>query len=38
MKIALASDHGGVELKNLLRDYLVSKGYEVQDLDRKSVV
>ena len=31
MKIALASDHGGVELKNLLRDYLVSKGYEVRD-------
>ena len=31
MKFALASDHGGVELKNLLRDYLVSKGYEVRD-------
>ena len=31
MKIALASDHGGVELKDLLRDYLVTKGYEVTD-------
>ncbi|WP_029905441.1 RpiB/LacA/LacB family sugar-phosphate isomerase [Mycoplasmopsis opalescens] len=30
--IALASDHGGVDLKNQLRDYVKSKGYEVVDL------
>ncbi|MBI5163299.1 MAG: ribose 5-phosphate isomerase B [Magnetospirillum sp.] len=30
--IALASDHGGVDLKNLIRDELVAKGYAVLDL------
>ncbi len=31
-KIALASDHGGVELKNMLKEYLMSKGHTVLDL------
>lgn len=30
--IALASDHGGCELKNEMRDYVKSLGYEVVDL------
>lgn len=30
--IAVASDHAGVDLKNLLRDALVSKGFDVLDL------
>ncbi|MDR0854092.1 MAG: ribose 5-phosphate isomerase B [Clostridiales Family XIII bacterium] len=36
MKIALASDHGGFELKNGLRDYLSDEGYEVVDLGTES--
>lgn len=32
MKIAMAADHGGYELKNILRDYLKEKGHEVTDL------
>ena len=31
MKIALASDHGGLELKNHIMSFLNSKGYEVLD-------
>lgn len=31
MKIAMGSDHGGIHLKNHLKDYLASKGYEVLD-------
>lgn len=31
MKISLASDHGGLTLKNALRDYLTDSGYEVVD-------
>lgn len=31
MKIAMASDHGGVELKNLVKDYVISLGHEVVD-------
>jgi RpiB/LacA/LacB family sugar-phosphate isomerase len=32
MKIALASDHAGFDLKNHLKSFLESKGFEVQDL------
>ena len=32
MKIAMAADHGGFELKDILRDYLTEKGHEVTDL------
>jgi len=31
MKIALAADHGGFELKQTLKDSLVAQGYEVLD-------
>ncbi len=31
MKIALASDHGGLELKNEVKSYLLSIGHEVSD-------
>lgn len=30
--VALASDHGGCELKNEIRDFIKQKGYEVVDL------
>ena len=29
MKIALASDHGGFELKEKIYDYLLNKGYDI---------
>ena len=32
MKIAIASDHGGVELKDFICNYLKNKGIEVADL------
>ena len=32
MKIAIASDHGGFDLKEQLKDYLVKKGFEVNDV------
>ena len=31
MKIHIASDHAGFELKNTIRDYLKEKGYDVTD-------
>ena len=31
-KIALAADHGGAELKDILKAYLIEKGYDVLDL------
>ena len=31
MKIHIATDHAGLDLKNIIRDYLISKGYEVTD-------
>lgn len=36
MKIAMAADHGGYELKNILRDYLEEKGHTVTDLGTNS--
>ena len=37
MIIAMAADHGGFELKNILRDYLQEKGeYEILDLGTNS--
>lgn len=32
MKIVIGSDHGGFELKEIIRDYLLKKGLEVQDV------
>lgn len=32
MKIALASDHGGFELKERVKGYLLDKGHEIIDL------
>src|SRR6056297_353399 len=32
MKIYLASDHGGFELKEVIEDYLIDVGYDVEDL------
>jgi ribose 5-phosphate isomerase B len=31
MKIALGSDHAGFQLKETLKPYLISKGYEIMD-------
>lgn len=31
MKIALGSDHGGLDLKENVKKFLVNKGYEVED-------
>ena len=31
MKIGLAADHGGYELKNVIRDFLIEKGYQISD-------
>ena len=31
MKIHIATDHAGLELKNTIRDYLKEKGYDVRD-------
>lgn len=32
MKIYLAADHGGYELKNVLREHLTHSGYDIEDL------
>ncbi|PIR79806.1 MAG: ribose-5-phosphate isomerase [Candidatus Levybacteria bacterium CG10_big_fil_rev_8_21_14_0_10_35_13] len=32
MKVYLASDHAGFELKNKVKDYLTSQNYEVEDM------
>lgn len=32
MKIVLASDHGGFELKEIIKNHLVSCGYDVEDM------
>jgi len=31
MKIMIGCDHGGFELKEVLKKYLADKGYEVED-------
>ncbi len=31
MRIAIASDHGGFELKEIIKDYLIQKKYDVKD-------
>jgi ribose 5-phosphate isomerase B len=31
MKIHIATDHAGLDLKNIIRNYLISKGHEVTD-------
>lgn len=36
MNIAMAADHGGYELKNILRDYLTEKGHTVNDFGTDS--
>ena len=36
MKIAMAADHGGFELKNILKDYLEEKGHTVINLGTDS--
>jgi ribose 5-phosphate isomerase B len=35
-KVALASDHGGYQLKNEIKEYIISKGYEAIDLGTHS--
>ncbi len=37
MKIALASDHGGFELKQIVKEYLLGKNMEVQDFGTDSL-
>ena len=36
MKIVLASDHGGLELKEYIKGYVEKKGYEVLDVGTNS--
>ena len=36
MKIALAADHGGLNLKNAIKAYLKEKGYEISDFGTDS--
>jgi len=38
MKVGISADHGGFELKEMLRDYLKSQGYEVVDFGAESLV
>ena len=37
MKIAIASDHGGFQLKEQLKEYLVSQGFDVEDVGTHSI-
>ena len=32
MKIIIGSDHGGFELKETIREYILKRGLEVQDV------
>lgn len=36
MKIALACDHAGFRMKQHIKDYLISKGYEIKDFGTDS--
>jgi ribose 5-phosphate isomerase B len=36
MKIVLASDHGGYDLKEVIKKHLTDKGYEIMDLGTNS--
>ncbi len=36
MRIALGSDHGGYELKELIKEHLQKKGYELEDFGTSS--
>jgi len=36
MKIVLASDHGGYDLKEIIKKHLMEKGYEILDLGTNS--
>jgi len=36
MRIALGSDHGGFELKEMIKEYLLDKGYEIVDCGTNS--
>ena len=36
MKIAIACDHGGLKLKNKIKEYLQSNGYEITDFGTDS--
>ncbi len=38
MKVGVAADHGGFELKEMLRDYLKNLGHEVIDFGAQSLV
>ena len=38
MKIAMACDHGGLRLKNVLKDDLEKNGYEVVHTQKKAVI
>lgn len=36
MKVALGSDHGGYELKNIIKEHLLDKGYQILDFGTES--
>jgi ribose 5-phosphate isomerase B len=36
MKIVLASDHGGYDLKEVIKNHLTQKGYDIMDLGTNS--
>ena len=36
MKIAVAADHGGLKLKNRIKEYLLEKGHEIYDFGTNS--
>lgn len=36
MRIVMAADHGGLELKNYIKNYLIGKGYDILDIGTNS--